>query len=170
MVAYLLRMDTGYAGALTREPGPGDIVNEVLDSATDWSAVPFSSPVKYNTSGKIVPLASGDTADVIEGLLVRTYPGRAVDFTGTASYPQINGGAVPVARRGFMNVVLQGATPAKKGGSVYIRVAGATGTEIVGGFEAAADATAGNTIELPNAQFEGPAGADGVTEISFTIL
>lgn len=170
MVAYLKRIDTGYEGSLTREAAPGDVVNEVLDSGTDWSTYGFGRPVKYNASGKVVPVAAGDTADKIEGFLVRSFPGRAISNTGDQAYPQINGGAYPVARRGFMAVKLQGATTPVKGGSVYVRVAGTSSTLLLGGFEAAADATAGNTIELPNAQFEGPAGADGITEISFTIL
>ena len=170
MVAYLKRIDTGYEGSLTREAAPGDVVNEVLDSGTDWSTYDFGRPVKYNASGKVVPVAAGDTADKIEGFLVRSFPGRAISNTGDQAYPQINGGAYPVARRGFMNVKLQGATSPIKGGPVYIRLAGTSATLALGGFEAAADATAGNTIELPNAQFEGPAGVDGITEISFTIL
>ena len=170
MVAYLKRIDTGYEGSLTREAAPGDIVNEVLDSGTDWSTYGFGRPVKYTTAGKVVPVASGDTADLIEGFLVRSFPGRAISNTGDQAYPQINGGAYPVARRGFMAVKLQGATTPVKGGAVYIRLAGTSDTLLLGGVEAAADATAGNTIELPNAQFEGPAGADGITEISFTIL
>lgn len=170
MVAYLKRMDTGYAGGLSREPGPGDIVNETLDSTIDWSTYGFGRPVKYTTAGKITPLASGDTSADIIGFLVRTFPGRAVSYTGLAAYPQINGGAVPVARRGFMTVALQGATAATKGGAVYVRVAGTSSTEVPGGVEAADDSTAGNTILLANAQFEGPAGTDGIVEISFTIL
>ncbi|MCG4261364.1 hypothetical protein K6W36_12390 [Acetobacter senegalensis] len=171
MVAYLKRIDTGYEGSLTRQAAPGDIVNEVLDSGTDWSTYGFGRPVKYNDAGKIVPVASGDTADVIKGMLVRTFPGRAITNTGTQAYPQINGGAVPVARRGFMAVKLNGATTPAKGGAVYIRVAGGSDTAPVGGIEAAADATtAANTVLLPRAQFEGAPGADGITTISFEIL
>lgn len=170
MVAYLKRIDTGYEGDLTREAAPGDVVNEVLDSGTDWSTYGFGRPVKYNTAGKVVPVAAGDEATAIAGLLVRSFPGRAISNTGDQAYPQINGGAYPVARRGFMAVKLQGATTPVKGGPVYVRLAGTSDTLALGGFEAAADATAGNTIELPNAQFEGPAGPDGITEISFTIL
>lgn len=168
MVAYLKRIDTGYEGSLTREAAPGDIVNEVLDSGTDWSTYGFGRPVKYNASGKVVPVAAGDTADKIEGFLVRSSPGRAVSNTGDQAYPQVNGGAYPVARRGFMAVKLQGATTPVKGGPVYVRIGGTSSTLMLGGVEAAADTT--NTIEVPNAQFEGPAGVDGITEISFTIL
>ena len=168
MVAYLKRMDTGYAGDMTREPAPGDIVNEVLDSGTDWSTYGFGLPVKYNTVGKVVPVAAGDTAEKITGFLVRSFPGRAVSFTGDVAYPQIVAGAYPVARRGFMAVKLQGSATPVKGGPVYVRISGTTKTLLLGGVEGAADSA--NTIEVPNAQFEGPAGADGVTEISFTIL
>ena len=110
MVAYLKRMDTGYAGGLSREPGPGDIVNETLDSTIDWSTYGFGRPVKYTTAGKIPPIASGATSADIIGFLVRSIPRRAVSYTVLDAYPQINGCAVPVARRGFMTVVLQGAS------------------------------------------------------------
>ena len=67
-----------------------------------------------------------------------------------------------------MAVKLQNVATPVKGGPVYVRIGGTTSSLLLGGSEAAADTT--NTIEVPNAQFEGPAGADGVTEISFTIL
>lgn len=168
MVSYLKRIDTGYAGDMTREPGPGDIVNEVLEPSVDWSGQGFGVPVIYTSTGTISPVASGVTADQIQGLLVRSFPGRAVSNTGLVAYPQINGGAVDVARRGFMAVVLRNSAIPTKGAPVYIRVANATTGLAIGGIEAAADGD--STIQLPNAQFEGPAGADGITEISFTIL
>ena len=168
MVAYIKRMNVGFEGDLTREAAPGDVVNEVLDNSYDWSTYGFGRPVKYTAKGKVTPLVTGDTASKIEGFLVRSFPGRAVSNTGDQAYPQINGGAYPVARRGFMAVKLQNVSTPVKGGPVYVRIGGTTSSLLLGGVEAAADTT--NTIEVPNAQFEGPAGADGVTEISFTIL
>lgn len=169
MTAYKFRIDTGYAGTLSREPAPGDITPESLDPAANWSAYGFGLPVKYNGSGQITPLTGGETASQIAGLLVRSYPGRAVTNTGRTAYPQINGGAQDTARRGFMSVVLNGAGTPVKGSPVYVRVANAGTGEFIGGFEATVDATAGNQIELPNARFEGPAGSDGITEISFNL-
>lgn len=168
MVAYLKRINVGFEGTLTREAAPGDVVNEVLDNTFDWSTYGFGRPVKYTANGKVTPLVTGDTADKIEGFLVRSFPGRAISNTGDQAYPQVNGGAYPVARRGLMAVKLQGAATPVKGGPVYVRIGGTSAMLLLGGVEATADNA--NTIEVPNAQFEGPAGADGVTEISFTVV
>lgn len=167
MVAYLFRMDTGYAGDMSREPAPGDIVNEVLDPTVDWSTYGFGMPIVYSATGTVTPVSSSTTVGQLKGLLVRTFPGRAVSNTGLAAYPQINGGAVDVARRGFMSVALRGAAVPVKGAPVYVRIANAGAGQVIGGFEAASDGA--NTLVLPNSQFEGPAGADGVTEISFNV-
>jgi len=169
MTAYKFRIDTGYAGTLSREPAPGDITPENLDPSANWAAYGFGLPVKYNASGLITPLTGGETAAEIAGLLVRSYPGRAVSNTGSAAYPQVNGGAQDTARRGYMSVTLYGAGTPVKGSPVYVRVANPGTGEVVGGFEATADSTASNQIELPNARFEGPAGSDGITEISFNL-
>lgn len=167
MVAYLNRIDTGYAGDMTREPGPGDIVNENLDPTVDWTKQAFGIPVVYSGSGLISPVTGDTTAADIKGFLVRSFPGRAVTLGGLTAYPVAGSGASDVARRGFMAVTLRGAAAAVKGGAVYVRIANAGAGQTIGGIEAAADGT--NTIELANAQFEGPAGADGVTEISFNV-
>ena len=67
-----------------------------------------------------------------------------------------------------MTVRLYGAAMAKKGAAVFIRIGSPSDTSPLGGVEAA-DSGDGNTIKLPNAQFEGNAGVDGITEISFGI-
>ncbi|NHN93433.1 structural cement protein Gp24 [Acetobacter sicerae] len=168
MVSYLYRMDTSYAGDMTRQPAPGDIEQLALDPTVDWSTYGFGRPVVLTSDGKAtLPTASTKSSDIY-GMLVRAYPGFAVANTGNAAYPQINGEAYAVARRGFMAVPLQGSTSAAKGSSVYVRVGGVTSPSVLGAAEAAADATtASNTPALTGAKFVGPAGTDGITEISF---
>lgn len=168
MVAYLLRMDTGYAGSMTREPGPGDLVQEKMEQTVDWSPYDFGTPVVYTPAGAITPISSSNKAEDICGLTVRSFPGRAVSNTGRIAYPTTNGDGLTVARRGFIAVALRGAAPSTKGAPVYVRIATPGEGTVIGGFEAAADGS--NTVELPNSQFEGAPGADGVVEISFTIL
>lgn len=168
MVAYLYRIDTGFEGNLSRQSANGDVFSEILSPDADWSKYGFGRPVKYDDKGRIVPLAEKDTADVIQGFLVRNFPSRAIADDGFGGYPQVNGGAVPVARRGYMTVRLYGAAMAKKGAAVFIRIGSPSDTSPLGGVEAA-DSGDGNTIKLPNAQFEGNAGVDGITEISFGI-
>ncbi|MNT89175.1 hypothetical protein D3C72_2298560 [compost metagenome] len=62
---------------------------------------------------------------------------------------------------------LGGTTDAAKGGTVYVRIAGAAAGKPLGGIEAAADST--NTVALTNAYFTGPKDAYGVVEVAFNI-
>jgi len=72
--------------------------------------------------------------------------------------------AVPVFMRGAINVKCNVGAP-KLGGEVYVRIAAneSIPTGVVGGFEAAADG--GNTVELTNCQWAGPADANGIAEL-----
>ncbi|MCE2563373.1 hypothetical protein [Komagataeibacter sp. FNDCF1] len=167
MVAYKFRMDTGYAGTLSREPAPGDITPENLDPTADWASYGFGMPYKYTSAGLATPLVGSETASEIMGLLVRSYPGRAVSYTGDSAYPQIGANGTDGARRGYMTVTLHGSATPVKGGAVYVRVANAGTGEVIGGIEAAADGD--DTIVLPAGRFEGTAGSDGLVEISFNL-
>ena len=78
--------------------------------------------------------------------------------------------AVPVMKRGCVNVICQNGTPAP-GGKVYIRTVENESypKAVIGGFEAAADT--GKNAELTNAQWKGSADANGVAEMRIlTIL
>ena len=101
-------------------------------------------------------------------------PDMVVDTVSLAgvSYDYMNqnqgtyrpGDAVPVMKRGCVNVICQAGTPAP-GGKVYVRIKAnaAKPNAVVGGFEAASDE--GNTVELTNAQWKGAADANGVAEL-----
>lgn len=170
MVSYNKSMDTSYEGTMTREVAPGDIVNEALAPDFNWADYGFGRPVKYDGKGKIVGLGATDKGESICGMLVRAYIGGTT-LGSERAHPILHGGAQSVARRGFMGVKLYGKTAAKKGAPVFVRIvlpaSKGTNEAVLGGIEAAADSS--NTIQLPNAQFEGPAGPDGITEISFNL-
>ena len=78
--------------------------------------------------------------------------------------------AVPVLKRGCVNVICQNGTPVA-GGKVYVRTVKNESypNAAVGGFEAAEDT--GKNVELTNAQWKGSADANGVAEMRIlTIL
>ena len=162
MVSYLYRIDSGYPGALSREPAPGDILQEVKDPTITWTLANFGQAMAFNSSGQITPVTSTTTAPDILGFLVRSFPGNSGAGTGGA---WLLGGSIgSVARRGYISVALQGTAAASKFGSVYIRVSGATETLALGGVEA----TSGTgVIELPGAYFMGVASPKGIVEITF---
>jgi hypothetical protein len=111
---------------------------------------------------------SADTAALVYGINLRAYPiqGNGTDPLGTSTPP--TSGVTDILKRGYVMVSLGGVAAATKGGTVYVRVAGAAAGKPLGGFEAAADST--NTVALPsNTYFTGPADAYGVTEIAFNI-
>jgi len=161
--AIQYRMPAGIPGAVTRsrdstiEPG-------LYDSISPFSA--FGLPGKI-VSGKWQPVGAGDAASAVLGFNVRAYPaGSSTDPLGTSTPPQ-TGGIGNFLRRGFLNVQLNGATAAAKGGQVYIRVAAAATGKPIGGLEAASDST--NTIAPSGVRFTGPADANGMCEIEFNL-
>ncbi|WP_446903004.1 structural cement protein Gp24 [Burkholderia sp. YIM B11467] len=162
--AYQFRMPAGFAGDLQRAEAA--VVEPQL---IDASAPPlsFGVPVKL-VGGKIQPINnSADTAALVYGVNLRPYPiqGNGTDPLGTSTPPA--SGVTDILRRGYVNVQLNGTAAAAKGGTVYVRVAGASAGKPIGGFEAAADATSANTVAMPaNWYFTGPADAYGVTEIA----
>ena len=74
------------------------------------------------------------------------------------------GEAVPVMKRGSVNVVCQNGTPGA-GGAVYVRTKAnaAYPAAAIGGFEAVEDA--GSSVKLANAQWKGSADANRVAEL-----
>ncbi|HDL6968666.1 TPA: hypothetical protein PXM11_001861 [Yersinia enterocolitica] len=163
MTAYLYRMPTGIAGAVSR---PQDLTIEPVLINT---ANPFS---QYGLAGKFsgnffVPLDENDTADKIVGIFVRPFPTTStpdkVRQIGTS-----NNFAGDALKRGYMSVNI-GATAAgvTKGAPVYIRIADATDASPLG--SVLATAIADTTVVLPNAYFTGAGDAAGNTEISYKI-
>lgn len=155
MPVYLTRMPAGIPGRVSRVSGV------TLEPILLGAAMLFGAPCKV-VSEKLVPLADGDSADVIYGFLASQYPTQS-------DMAALGGGSAPadtvqsVMRRGYMTVKLEGGAAAKNA-PVYVRVDAATGT--VGGIFAAA----GTGLEaVPGCTFQGEADGDGNVEISFNI-
>lgn len=152
-------MTNGFAGSFSRQP------DTIIDTH------PLGGSVALNF-GSAVVLGTGDAVVAVGG------SSAAADFVGvalretksTTNYLAQNtgvynpGDAVPVIKRGCVNVFVQKGTAAYDG-DVYLRVAANASypNAVVGGFEAAADST--NTIKLTNVKFKGAADANGIAEI-----
>jgi hypothetical protein len=165
--AYQFRMPAGIAGDLQRAE-IATIEAQLIDPTAPPTA--FGVPVKL-VNGKIQPInLAADTAAEVYGVNLRAYPiqGNGTDPLGTSTPP--TSGVTDILRRGYVSVALGGTAAATKGGTVYVRVAGAAAGKPLGGFEAAADATPANTIAMPASwEFTGPADAYGITEIAVNI-
>jgi hypothetical protein len=167
MVAYLTRMPAGIPG----EPNRG-FTNVIKPEAltplgTTGHPTAYGIPVVIDQTagnvGRIRQMAVADAVAAVYGILVRPFPGNSsTDALGVSTPP--NEGSCDVMRFGYVEVLLSGNTPAVKGGQVYVWNVAATGTHIVGGFEATDPTTSG--FALPGARFQGPADASGNTEIS----
>ena len=151
---------------------PGDIVNAENATVEPNVLLAGSTPTAFGqgvlmdaATGKIRTPAAADCA--LYGINVRPYPtsGNGTDGVGTSTPP--TSGMVDVLKRGYINVLLGGATAAARGGAVYCRIQNSAAGKPVGGFEAAADG--GNTITVSGAYFTGPADASGNTVIAFNI-
>lgn len=169
MVAILKRMASGIPGNLTRDSS-GNTVEPQIITPFGTTGAPYAYGVAVQidaTSGQARLLAAGDTDAY--GVLVRPYPTsnpNTTDGLGTSTPPL--SGVCSVMVRGYINITLNGATAAKKGGTVYVRLASASAGKPIGGFEAAADG--GNTVALPDkSYFTGPADASGNCEIAYNI-
>lgn len=163
MVAIISRMPAGFVGQITRDDSK-TIVAEIVDSSTPPTV--YGSFVKL-VSGKLQPIASGDAASVVYGLLPQPFPVQAsavVSALDTAATPP-SSGVADVLRRGFIAVKLAQGTAAKKG-QVYVRVTAASG-KYVGDIETAADS--GNCVAVTGAFFTGAADANGVVEVEYNI-
>lgn len=163
MTAYLKSLPFGAPGVLSR---PHVHTNEpqMVNSAAAPTA--YGVPVKM-VSGKVNAIAASDAATVVYGFLVRPFPSQDFAFPGDfgSATPPTNG-TVSVMRRGYMLVKVNAGTAAPQG-TVYMRVAAASGAKVIGGIEAVADST--NTVVVADATFMTAADADGVAEIAYNI-
>ena len=160
--AITFRMPAGIPGSLSRSAAQSTVDTVNLEP-NSFPAYGLGGLIDANT-GNFRLVTAGDTA--ISGILVRDFPtGASQDGLGTSTPPAKGLGNRLL--RGFMSVLLGGATAAKKDGAVYCRIQNPAAGKPVGGFEAAADG--GNTIQVANAKFTGPADAGGNTEIAFNI-
>jgi hypothetical protein len=165
-------MPAGIPGMVNRVGGrPPVVETQIMDPTNYLTAYGLAGQIDA-TTGDFRILNSGDTA--IYGILERPYPIQpttAAGFSGsiplgTAAAPPTSG-PVNVLKSGYMTVLLQNTTAAKKGGAVYARIQTPSSGIVVGGFEAAADG--GNTILVSGAYFTGPADANNNVEVAFNI-
>lgn len=151
-------LTAGFAGSYARQPDM--IVN--TRPAGGSAAIPFGAPLVYSGTD-VVQMGSGATAAQFVGVA-----GREIKSSLTyleQSPGQYNpGDPVSVFQRGSIQVYCQRGTPAL-GGAVYVRITanGSYESAVVGGFEAEADSS--NTVQLTNAQWGGPADANGIAEL-----
>lgn len=149
----------GYAGSYSRQP---DSVIDTHPLEGDVAVV-FGAAVVYGTDGAVVPFGADGTAEMFLGVAVREVK-SAMDYLNQNEGSYRPGEAVPVMKRGCVNVLCQNGIPAV-GGTVYVRVKEneAFPNAAVGGFEAAADSA--NSVALANAEWKGTADANGIAEL-----
>jgi len=149
-------MPHGFAGGYARQP---DMIVSTRPAGTQ---IVFGAPLKYDASGRVVPLEAGEAAAFV-GIAAREIK-SALNYLDQNTGAYAENEAVPVFQRGAVNVLCRKGTP-KLGGAVYVRVKANESfpTAAVGGFEAEADGA--NTIQLTNCQWAGSADANKVAEL-----
>lgn len=149
----------GYAGDYARQP---DMIVDTHPLGGD-AAVPFGTPLVYDSNGNVAPFKEDSTAADFVGIASREFK-SAISYLSQSTGEYQPAEAVSVFKRGCINVLCHVGAP-KLGGKVYIRTAAneTIPTGVVGGFEATADT--GKTIELSNCQWRGEKDANGVAEI-----
>lgn len=166
MVAFNTRMPAGIPGDITRAWAANVEPVAITPSGTTGAPTAYGIPVVIDaTSGLMRMMTAGDTA--VYGVYVRPFPTNSgTDGTGTSTPPtgQVAG---DILVSGYISVILSGSTAAVKGGQVYIWTAAASGTHIVGGFEASSPG--GSGITFTNAYFMGPADSNNIVEIAFRV-
>ena len=156
-------MPHGYAGSYARQP---DMIVDTHPLEGD-TELRFGDAVVYGTAGAVKPFGETGTASMFLGVAVREIK-AATDYFNQNEGKYQPGEAVPVLKRGCVNVICQAGTPAPNG-NVYVRIKAnaARPNAIVGGFEAAEDKTDGESCTelLTNAQWKGTADGNGVAEL-----
>ena len=156
-------MPHGYAGSYARQ------ADMVVDTHPSEGEIAFGAPVVLGTAGAVKPWEAASTAAKFVGVALREVK-SATDYMNQNEGGYHKNEAVPVMKRGCVNVICQNGTPAP-GGKVYIRTVENESypKAVVGGVEATADT--GKNVELTNAQWKGSTDANGVAEMRIlTIL
>lgn len=155
MPAYLNRMPAGIPGRVSRRNGV------TLEPIQLGSGMLFGAPGKV-VAEKFVPLADGDTVDVIYGFLASQYPTQS-DMASLGGGSAAEGTVQSVMRRGYMTVRITGGTAAK---DAPVYVVTAASAETVGSLSASSGT---GLAAIPGCTFMGGADGDGNVEISFNI-
>jgi hypothetical protein len=152
-------MTNGFAGSFSRQPDTIIDTHPLGGSA----ALNFGSAVVLGTGDAVVGVGVSSVAADFVGVALRETK-SATNYLSQNDGSYVTGDAVPVIKRGCVNVICQNGTPAYDG-DVYVRIAANASypNAVVGGFEAAADST--NSVKLTNAKWKGTADANGVAEI-----
>ena len=147
----------GYAGSFSRQP------DTIIDTHPAAGAIAFGAGVVFGTAGAVRTAATGDAAAAFVGVAIREVK-NATNYLNQNEGGYVQYDAVPVIKRGCVNVICQKGTAAVDG-DVYLRITANQSypNAVVGGFEAAADST--NTVKLTNVKWKGAADANGVAEI-----
>lgn len=163
-VAFGYRMGAGNAGDINRTH-PFDVMPGLMDPTNPIAQYGFPC-LAVAAAGTYRGLLAADQAAgaKIHGVLVRPYPTQQV------STSQALGSAVPPGGNSPIDIMVTGnimvkvfaGTPQKRS-QAFVWCAASSGNHVLGGFEAAA--TGGSTIALVNAYFNGPADANGITEL-----
>ena len=152
-------MPHGFAGCYARQP---DMIVETRPAGGS-NPIPFGTPLVYGTAPTVVAAGAGFTAAKFAGVAGFEIK-SALTYLEQQAGQYAVGEPVSVFQRGSINVKCYDGTPAL-GGAVYVR----TGTSetyttgVVGGFSA--NNESGNTVQLTNCQWGGPADANGIAEL-----
>ena len=167
MTAFTFRMPAGIPGDVNRAEVATVESNVITPAGNANAPTVFGVGILVDAvTGQVRLPTVGDTS--IYGFLVRPYPiqdSLQAPILGVSTAEAQ--GECDVLKRGYMTVLLQNTTAAIKGGGIYVRISGATGSLQLGGVEAAAGS--GLIGPLPSSYFVGPADANGITEIAFNI-
>ena len=161
---FTYRMPAGVVGDVTRKE-QSTIETQIMDPNTPVLA--YGVCIKY-VSGLVQPIASGDAATVVEGLLARPFPvqGGVADAFGSIAPNK----ALPcdVMKRGYMTVqqVDFATNAATKGAQMYVQVTADTGLA-VGSIVIGSDG--GKAVAIANCFAMGPADANGLLEVAYNI-
>jgi len=173
--AYTFRMPAGIPGECTRLAVYGTTITpEVVNNtaaAAGGAAWGYGQVVIVDANG-VRPVVPGDTvySTLTWGVLIRPFPTGDIGVAFPAGITDFGAGVPPlsgivnVMRRGFVSAKLNGATAAAKGGGVFAFVNATSAPHQQGGLEAASGT---GLVALTNAYFQGPADAQGNTEVAF---
>lgn len=152
-------MPHGYAGVYARQP------DMIVNTRPAGENIQFGQALVYNANGQVVLPAAGAKAADFVGVAAAEVK-SALNYLTQSAGGYAADEAVSVFQRGAINVKCQNGTAAL-GGAVYLRLAAndTLPNAVIGGFEAVADSTAGNSILLPNCEWAGPADANGIAEM-----
>jgi hypothetical protein len=172
-VAFPYRMGAGFPGDVNRTH-PMSIEPALID-VDDYPTGYGQAVLVDATTHGVKHMVSGDSSVTkIYGVTVRPYPiqqqsgGPSASF-GSATPPVT--GVIDLLRAGYIMVSIppSQAAAAVKGGAVFVRLASATGDQVLYGFETAADG--GNTAALDTNKytFNGGADANGNVELCVNV-